>query len=156
MGSSSEIVVEVQIDEAFRHRARPELFTRSATAVLRHQGVAQAAELTIVLTGDDVVRELNRAYRGINAPTDVLAFGDEAQDDVAFATPPGAFRYLGDVIISYPRAEAQAREAGHPVEVELRLLSVHGVLHLLGHDHSEPDEAAIMWTAQSQILQELS
>jgi probable rRNA maturation factor len=156
MGSSSEIVVEVQIDDAFWHRARPELFTRSANAVLRHQGVAPPVELTIVLTGDDVVRELNRTYRGIDAPTDVLAFGDEAQDDVSFATPPGALRYLGDVIISYPRAEAQAQGAGHSVEAELRLLSVHGVLHLLGHDHAESDEAAIMWTTQSQILQELS
>jgi probable rRNA maturation factor len=156
MGSSSENLVEVQIDDAFRHRAWPELFTRSANAVLRHQGIAQPVELTIVLTGDDVVRELNRAYRGIDATTDVLSFGDETRDDIAFATPPGALRYLGDVIISHPRAEAQAREAGHSVEVELRLLSVHGVLHLLGHDHAEPDEAAIMWAAQSQILQELN
>jgi probable rRNA maturation factor len=101
------------------------------------------------------MRELNRIYRGVDATTDVLAFGTEEADAFAFATPPEASQYLGDVIVSFPQAEAQAQAAGHPVEAELQLLTVHGVLHLLGHDHALPGEKALMWAAQSEILQQL-
>jgi probable rRNA maturation factor len=60
--------------------------------------------------------------------------------------------YLGDIAISLPRATAQAEAAGHPVAAELQLLTVHGVLHLLGHDHAEPEEKAAMWAAQAAVL----
>lgn len=148
-----EIRVEVQIGDTFRDRVGPDIFTRSAEAVLRYQGVKGPAELTLVLTGDESVRQLNRTYRGVDAATDVLAFGG-AEDD-GFVTPREAPRYLGDVIISFPRAEAQAQNVGHPVEAELQLLTVHGVLHLLGHDHVAPDQKAVMWAAQVEILSEL-
>jgi probable rRNA maturation factor len=106
--------------------------------------------LTIVVTGDGSMRRLNRTYRGLDAPTDVLAFGSEEND--AEFLPPQASCYLGDVVISFPTAEAQAQSAGHPVGVELQLLTVHGVLHLLGHDHADPEEKATMWAAQEDIL----
>jgi probable rRNA maturation factor len=153
--AQSGIVVEVQIADAFRRRVRPELFKRSAVATLRHQGATGPAELTVVLTDDQIMRELNRTYGGVDATTDVLAFGMEEVDEFAFSMPPDASRYLGDVIVSFPRAEAQAQAAGHPVEAELQLLTVHGVLHLLGHDHALPGEEAVMWAAQSEILQQL-
>ncbi len=155
--AQSDLIVEVQIADAFRGRVDPELFRRSAVAALRHQGATGPAELTVVLSDDQVMRELNRAYRGVDATTDVLAFGTEEADGFAFATPPEVSRYLGDVIVSFPQAEAQAQVAGHPVETEteLQLLTVHGVLHLLGHDHALPDEKAVMWAAQSKILEQL-
>jgi probable rRNA maturation factor len=148
-----EVQIEVQIDGAWQSRVGSELFTHAAAAVLRHQGVDGPAELTIVLTGDENVRELNRIYRGVDAATDVLAF--EGADPDGFVMPTGVPRYLGDVIISFPRAESQAQCARHPVENELRLLTVHGVLHLLGHDHTHPEQKAAMWAAQAQILREL-
>jgi probable rRNA maturation factor len=149
----STIEVEVQIDDPFAGQADPDSLERCARATLRHQRVGGPGALTIVVTGDGNVRRLNRAYRGVDATTDVLAFGDAEGD--GFVTAPGAPRYLGDVIISLPRAEAQAGCAGHPLEAELQLLTVHGVLHLLGHDHAEPAEKTAMWAAQAEILRAL-
>jgi probable rRNA maturation factor len=147
------ISVKIQIDTDLTERVDGGGLTRAARATLRQQGVAGPAELTLVVTGDGQVRRLNRTYRGVDGPTDVLAFGDEPGG--RFASPPGAARYLGDVIISFPRAEAQARQAGHAVAAELQLLAVHGVLHLLGHDHDDADRKATMWHAQAEILGEL-
>lgn len=151
--SLSDIGVEVQIDDALVESVPGDLLIHAARASLHQQGIEGPAELTVVITGDATVRRLNRTYRGIDAPTDVLAFGSEGAD--GFVIPSLAIRYLGDVIISLPRAEAQARDAGHSVIAELLLLTVHGVLHLLGHNHAEPDEKAAMWSAQREILREL-
>ncbi len=139
--------IQTHIDGAYTDRVRPDLLLQAAQATLAQQQAPTPAALSIVITGDGTVRRLNRTYRGVDAPTDVLAFGSA---DDPFAGP-----YLGDVIISFPQAARQAQSAGHPVEAELQLLVVHGVLHLLGHDHAEPDERAAMWTAQAAVLRAL-
>ena len=146
----SGIDVDVQVDEGYANRLSAELLTRCTLATLRHQQVEGPVEVTVVVTGDGRVQDLNRVYREVDAPTDVLSFG--GGDDDRFVSPPGAPRYLGDVVISFDRAEVQAERAGHEVEAELQLLTVHGVLHLLGHDHSEPDEKTAMWVAQTEVL----
>jgi len=110
---------------------------------------ASDGDITIVLTDDDQLRELNREYLGINSTTDVLSFPAAETD------PETARRYLGDILISVPRAGGQAQAAGHALEAEAQLLAVHGTLHLLGHDHAEADEKAHMWKAQAEILEEL-
>jgi probable rRNA maturation factor len=69
--------------------------------------------------------------------------------------PESGTRYIGDILISIPRAQSQADAAGHPLESEVQLLVVHGVLHLLGHDHADPAEKNRMWKAQSEILDSL-
>ncbi|MFL7870595.1 MAG: rRNA maturation RNase YbeY, partial [Anaerolineales bacterium] len=69
--------------------------------------------------------------------------------------PETARRYLGDILISVPRAEEQARAAGHGLEAEVQLLAVHGTLHLLGYDHAEVEEKARMWKAQAEVLERL-
>jgi probable rRNA maturation factor len=125
-----------------------------ALKTLASENVSDEIELTIVITGDKEIHDLNRRYRGVDAPTDVLAFG-EGVTDAHFVAAPGEPTCLGDVIISYPRAKAQAHSAGHSVAAELRLLVVHGVLHLVGYDHAEPDEKRKMWTAQNKVLREL-
>jgi probable rRNA maturation factor len=91
------------------------------------------AELSIVLTGDTTIQELNRAYRGKNRPTDVLAF---AQREGPLAHLAGDI--LGDVVLSVPTARRQARAHGHTLVSELTMLLAHGVLHLLGWDHDTP------------------
>ena len=107
----------------------------------------------VTLTGDEHLREYNRRYRGLDEPTDVLAFAAREQPtDQRFQAPPGTEEWLGDIVISLPRARRQAREAGHPVNAEVRLLAVHGLLHLLGYDHAEPSEEAAMTALTNRLL----
>jgi probable rRNA maturation factor len=127
----------------------PDLLERAARATL-DLSAAPDADLTLVLTGDEQIRALNRDFLGRDAPTDVLAFPSEETD------PQTGRRYLGDVILSLQRAREQAAARGHTLEAEASLLVVHGVLHLLGHDHAEAQEKARMWAAQAQVLASLS
>src|SRR2546423_10134077 len=91
----------------------------------------------VTLTGDEHLREYNRRYRGLDETTDVLAFAArEEPPDQRFQAPPGTEHWLGDIVIALPRARRQAREAGHPMNDEVRLLAVHGFLHLLGYYHA--------------------
>jgi probable rRNA maturation factor len=106
-------------------------------------------EATLVLTDDAQITTLNRQFRGIDSPTDVLAFPTGETD------PDTQTLYLGDVIVSYPRAQSQASTAGHSIEAELQLLVVHGTLHLLGYDHASKEQKSIMWAAQAEILTQL-
>jgi probable rRNA maturation factor len=126
-----------------------DLLERTAQAALRHETESLDSDLTIVLTDDTRLQELNRDYLGIDAPTDVLSFPASETD------PETGARYIGDILISIPRAQAQADAAGHALESEVQLLVVHGVLHLLGHDHGEPKEKARMWQAQAEVLESL-
>jgi probable rRNA maturation factor len=111
-----------------------------------------ALELAIVITGDDQIQALNRQYRQVDAPTDVLAFA-ATEASGAFVEAPAEALYLGDIVISYPRAEAQAQAGGHPTSAELQLLVVHGVLHLLGYEHATAAQKRTMWAAQAEIMQ---
>lgn len=118
----------------------------AALATLAHQGISTTSELSIIVTDDAQLHELNQQFRDVDAPTDVLSFPAD------FSDPESGAVYLGDVLISYPRVVAQAQSGGHSPEAELRLLIVHGILHLLGHDHADEAEKALMWAAQSEIL----
>lgn len=107
------------------------------------------ADITIVLTDDRQLHELNLDYLGVDAPTDVLSFPASEMD------PETGTTYLGDIILSIPRAIAQAQAGGHPVEAEAQLLVVHGTLHLLGYDHATDEEKAVMWGEQAKVLEKL-
>jgi probable rRNA maturation factor len=145
--------ITVRADGDYRRYVDSRRLREAALKTLAHENISSRAGLTIAVTGDDEIRALNRRYRGVDAPTDVLAFSEGA--DARFAAAPGEPAYLGDVIISYPRAEAQAYSGPHRVTDELLLLVVHGVLHLVGHDHAKPDEKHKMWAAQAHVLREL-
>ena len=145
--------ITVLIDEAFAEQVSTESLRHVALATLLHQKVDSACDLAVVVTDDEVSQELNSRHLGIDAPTDVLAFPNVARGP--FADLPGQTRYLGDVIVSFPRADAQARDLGHEVVAELQLLVVHGVLHLLGYDDILDDKRARMWAAQGVILSAL-
>jgi len=112
------------------------------------QGKSPCA-LTVTLASAERVHELNKQYAGIDSTTDVLSFPAESE---AYAVDPGDPPYLGDVIIAYPVAEQQAKDAGIPLLVELQTLAIHGTLHLLGYDHDTPDRQAEMWAIQSAAL----
>lgn len=119
-----------------------------AKATLSHVG-APSGELSLVLRHSEHIRDLNRKFRDIDQPTDVLAFKGESED------PDSGMLYLGDVIIAVPIAELQAESAGHSPEEELALLTVHGTLHLLDYDHSEEKNKTKMWEVQSTVLRSL-
>jgi len=113
----------------------------------------EATVTVVTLTGDEHLREYNRRYRGLDEPTDVLAFAAREQPtDQRFQAPPGTEDWLGDIVISLPRARRQAQQAGHPINDEVRLLAVHGLLHLLGYDHAEPAEEATMTAITNRLL----
>ena len=108
----------------------------------------------VTLTGDEHLREYNRRYRGVDEPTDVLAFAAQEKPlDQRFQAPPGTEQWLGDIVISLARARRQANEAGHSVNDEVRLLATHGFLHLLGYDHAERDDEARMTALAHRILE---
>jgi probable rRNA maturation factor len=139
-------MIFLEISEPFTALVIPASLERAAQAALAHQSAPGNAGLTIVITDDDQLQDLNRQYLGIDAPTDVLSF------PAGYTDPDTGAGYLGDVLISYPQAQAQVAASGHQVAEELQLLVVHGVLHLLGHDHLEAAETARMWAAQAEIL----
>ena len=142
-------MIHIQIEEPYEASVEPELLEKAALAVLQHQAYDLAAELSVVIDSDEKLRQLNRDFLGIDAPTDVLSFPSEEFD------PDEQAEYIGDVVISFPRALTQAQAAGHAVVNEIQLLVVHGVLHLLGHDHAEPQKKSKMWQAQAEILASL-
>ncbi len=147
-----EAEVEVQVAPAFAHAVPAADVQRAAEEVLRRED--RPGEVTIVVTDEQGIRELSRDFLGRDEITDVLAFA--TQEEVGpFVPAPEAGKYLGDVIICYPRAVEQATEHEHPLEEELALLVVHGVLHLLGYDHATEQERAAMWARQGEILGQL-
>jgi probable rRNA maturation factor len=121
-----------------------------ACRVLASEGVAPEGELSVVITGDAHVQELNRTYRGVDAPTDVLSFPQAEGDE--FARPDDAAVHLGDVVISLETAQRQAADAGVALADELAHLLVHGILHLLGYDHETPDDDAGMRAREEAAL----
>jgi probable rRNA maturation factor len=141
--------IQVQIAPTFARLLSAKRLGEVVKGVLCCEGVPGQA--TLVITDDEGIQTLNREYLGRDTPTDVLAFG--AQEAAGtFVAAPEMEDYLGDVIVSYPRAVAQAEDHGHSVEEELNLLIVHGVLHLLGYDHADEQQEAVMWARQGAIL----
>lgn len=100
-----------------------------------------------MLTDDATIHALNREYRGVDRATDVLSFSQREGED---GDPAG--QLLGDIVISVERARGQADTYGHSMEREMGFLSVHGILHLLGWDHEEPDDERRMMAKTEEIL----
>jgi len=140
--------VVVVRDAQGKHRVDRSRIRRAVRATLTHEGVADPVEVSVVLTDDKGIRALNRAYRGEDRATDVLAFPQ--------AGSPERPQMLGDVVISVERAATQARKAGWSLQEELELLAVHGTLHLLGYEDEEDAARARMWQRQEEILRRLA
>ena len=150
--------IDIHVDNEFRtllDRGRARKIVRQ---VLKAERVTPPYELGLVFTDKEKVRQLNRDYRGVDQPTDVLAFYMRPQkgSDSSFANPPDGVAHLGEVIISYPQALAQAKKQGHPLQRELALLIIHGTLHLLSYDHEESREAKKMRAREKELLEKYS
>lgn len=148
---SDEFLVSTHVDAPFAGRVDVAALEEVARRVLRSEGAPSPAEVGLVIADDETVRDLNRRFRGLDEPTDVLSFGFHDEGE-AFVSPPDGVHRLGEVIVSFPTAEWQAREAGRPLEDELAHLVVHGVLHLLGYDHEEPEEERVMCAREDALL----
>ena len=105
-------------------------------------------ELSCIIVDDNEIHRINREYRNIDRPTDVISFALE--DDKTFNLQE--IRVLGDIYISIEKARSQALEYGHSFKRELSFLAIHGFLHLLGYDHMEKDEEEIMFKKQEEVL----
>ncbi|MEW6142173.1 MAG: rRNA maturation RNase YbeY [Chloroflexota bacterium] len=151
--AKNRIIVAVHEDYAEHLDAG---WLRGVVAVtLDEEKVSPPVEVSLLVIGDAEVHRLNRDYRGKDRITDVLSFGMTGGKGDDFIAPPDGVRRLGEVIISYPQAERQAKDAGHNVKSEMALLVVHGVLHLLGYDHGNVADKRRMWRRQKAILAKL-
>lgn len=147
--SAAEERTSLQVSRPFQGVVETEALLSLAGHVLEGEGQPEAC-LSLVIATDEVVVELNRRYTGRGEPTDVLAFPAGPGDEVAAV--PEEEGYLGDVVISYPQALRQAGDYANTIQEELELLTVHGILHLLGYDHEEEMERQRMWQRQEELL----
>ena len=141
MNNWIEIVYEGEITE--REAA---LIRNAAETALREEN--QSGDVTVMITDEEQIRQLNRDFRNIDRVTDVLTFPSWEGEQVA-AVPDG---YLGDIAVCFKRAAEQAEEYGHSIDRELAFLTIHGCLHLCGYDHMQPDEEKVMRARQTEIL----
>ena len=132
------------------HPETAALVKKAAAAALRAEGVDAPCEIGVTLTNDEGIHAINREQRGVDRPTDVLSF---PIDEMDYDTNR---RYLGDMVLSLERAEAQGEEDGGGFKHEAQYLTVHSVLHLLGYDHlDEGEEKAKMRAREKAIMKEL-
>lgn len=146
------IELDIQNDPDFAAQIDDDRLRRLVETVLLAEGLSGTVELSLTLTDDAAVQRLNREFRGVDASTDVLSFPLLSPEESPFVPPPDGILHLGDVVVSYPRAVAQAAEYGHSVRRELGYLTVHGVLHLLGYDHELEADKERMRAREEAIL----
>ena len=165
-----DLTALVSVDEPYESEVGAEWLEAVARAALTAAGVQGDAEVSLLITGDETVRELNAAYRGLDETTDVLSFSadhsghwegdgdgpEQPADHQGFVLPPGIPQPLGEIIVSFPQARRQAVDRMASPAQELAHLVVHGALHLVGYDHVEPDEAALMQAREREALESLS
>ncbi len=147
--------INVLIDENFERCLEVDWLRSIAEQVLVAQDVGSNVEMGLVITSQERVQQLNQSYRGKDEPTDVLAFStieEIGTDSPPFVTPPDGVSHLGEVIISYPQAVTQAEERQHSIEREITILTIHGVLHLLGYEHDKPELEREMRAREKEIL----
>ena len=138
----------VDIDEK---ESITEAVEKAVLAALTHENALDRF-VSVELTNDSVIHEYNREYRSVDRPTDVLSFPADEGGEL-LSIPDG---FLGDIMISIPRAEEQGKELGHSTEREIIFLTVHGLLHLLGYDHMTEEDESIMLPVQRSIVSEIA
>lgn len=143
-----------------------ELVNKVILACMDYEECPYDAEVSVLFTDDEEIRQINRKFRSIDAATDVLSFpeidydipGDFSmlEDNVAaYFNPETGELILGDIVISVERAQMQAEEYGHTIEREIAFLTAHSMFHLFGYDHMQEDDARIMEQKQEDVLNKL-
>ena len=130
-----------------------EVYLALLEKTFKHLKLKSEAILSVTFVDDKFIHEMNRDYRGVDRPTDVISFafldGEPDREKILKSSGPVS---LGDIYISIDRAKAQAEEYGHPLKRELSFLFVHGLLHLLGYDHMKEEDEKVMFKLQDEIL----
>lgn len=145
MAPEVDVAVDGRVDEDLVDVVQAQALAAIEALELGH------VELSVLLCDDAVIQPMNMDWRGKDSPTDVLSFAMGEGEELAL--PPGVPRPLGDLVISVQTAERQALLIGHPLQDELRVLVVHGLLHLLGFDHETGEEdAAVMRAEEARVL----
>lgn len=139
-------MINVKIKTRFRAEISKTLINQTAAAVLSSMQPEKMLDISIIVEDDAFLQKLNRDYLGFDSPTDVLSFSTGEID------PETDRYYLGDIILSFPRAAEQAQKGGHAVQSEVQLLIVHGILHLLGYDHDDDESKQEMWSIQNELI----
>lgn len=139
-------MIDLTIDEPYKELLETDFIEQASRVTYQMLGISHDTGTSIVITGDNQLHKLNLQFAGNDESTDVLSF------PAGYTDPDSGSFYLGDVLISYPRALEQAKITGYSVEAEIQLLVVHGILHLAGYDHVEVEDKAKMWAAQREIL----
>lgn len=154
--------VEVIADTGFENEEDVELVRAAAEKALDAEHTRGPESVTVLLAGDERVRELHREFMGDDSVTDVLSFNEqegwkdgEPPESALDEFPEPFAPRLGDIVISIPQVRRQSEEARVPFQRELAMLTVHGVLHLLGYDHAEPDDERRMFGKTDAILAEV-
>ncbi len=142
-------MITLQVKRPIKLPVDKSILLTAAEQALQLTGSEHQVELSIVVGSDAFLRKLNLRYRQVDSPTDVLAFPADEID------PDTSSFYLGDVVISLPRAQEQALAERHPLQDELQLLVIHGVLHLQGYDHLNTSDKKKMQAIQDKILKSL-
>ena len=141
---------EIQVPEELEATLK-----KAMDIIARLEKLTDNTEVDITIVDNDEIHQLNRDYRGIDRPTDVLSFALGEGDEEPEVEDGEAEHLLGDVIISAPRAVEQGEEFGHGLNREMTYLAVHGMLHLLGYDHMEEADKQVMRAREEQVLREL-
>ena len=139
-------MIHIQILKEFDQEYTADVLETYAKKTLDYLGITDC-ELSLFIGTNEDIHILNRDYRHIDAPTDVLSFSYDVID------PESNLRYLGDIILSADKIREQSQEAGHSREKELCILIVHGILHLNGYDHEDEADEAVMLPLQNKILE---
>lgn len=151
--------INILVDDSISDAPDPDWLESLAEQVLIAQNASPEAEVGLVITTQENIRQLNLSYLEEDKPTDVLSFPMIAEPSgnatVQFVAAPDGHLHLGEVIISYPQAIIQAGEHGHPVNREIAVLLIHGILHLLGYDHDQPEPERQMKERESDILNQI-
>lgn len=130
-----------------------ELISRLLSYAATEEKIPDNAELSLTFVDNEEIQRLNKEYRSLDRPTDVLSFAlEEEQEGELAINGEGLPLVLGDIIISVTKAEEQAKEYNHSLSRELGFLALHGFLHLLGYDHMEKEEETKMFSRQEEIL----
>ena len=169
------MLVDIIDDQAYLASGQEKLLHEVIEAAAKYLNLPEGIELDLSIVSNEEIQVLNRDYRGLDKPTDVLSFAltevsseydvdfahldltDEAEETVdleetEFEDEEAIPQHLGDIIISYPRAQEQAQDYGHSLDRELAFLAVHGFLHLNGYDHQTEEEAQEMFRIQEEVL----
>ncbi len=160
------MTIHLECDEGFEYGEKyKNLISKVIEASLDYEKCPYEVEVNVVLTGNEEIHQVNKEFRNIDRPTDVLSFPmidydspaefDNLEDYMEYFNPETGELLLGDIMISLEQAKKQAEEYNHSKEREIAFLTAHSMLHLCGYDHMEDDERMVMEEKQKEILEQL-